>query len=770
MTTNNVDKTNSNIGKIITFGSLHLLLKLKLEQEDLKSVNFKNLKNLEDLSFLTDNEKLWNKIELVSKNELLQLLLQANKIKRNKNIISYLVFGKIEYDEKQNKFQKLIDCVLLDNGLIIKSYQVCESTVSITLKLTYKKTVKQFLIYGEEDYYDDDEEEADKNEDEEEEKQNKTERTQRDDNETSTNKDKDKNTESNGDNQDQEEEENTNDIGLFENIPKEEVKFEDFKYIYIHLNDYISGGEFSNKFTLNQIYNFLQKMKKDSNIKIIFNFGDNFAENEKYLIKFMKLSDIHIIRDRNALFNIIKKRAEREEKRREEDKKKMKDLFRTQKIRKNKTIKKIGKNTSSTSIRQNKLNQSSKEGLYYSTSISYTNHLNKSQSMKDIYLSQSQNLNQTFDKFNRRSLDKNNMYSYINELIYIINLKEKHPNYNDKMGIYLDEYKKMFIVDYKKTSFIPGLTEFDLNIYPKSNVYNSKEIQDIKNILTKNNAQYTIILYGCILSSILGNLKEGSDNYFMFYYYSRISILKILALKKNKLPKPKDKSFYLVQIDKNELKKMLKEENTKRKEDGFNNNHFQMKYKGNDSKYYPLMDKFLTSYMQSTINIDILKNKNLINENKKILYDPEYKDLYKFGGYNPLDINNQNFAKFIMRENLSKNINNKEKDYKKEFLSKKPEMKYHIPGINGIPEYIVYLNKEERKKLMKKKLPPIKKKEEKKEEVIMILNASEPERIEEKKPVLNEASNNNDFIQEEEKVDVSNYKEIKFQSTPSERK
>ena len=341
MSTNNVDKTNSSIGKIITFGSLHLLLKLKLEQEDLKSVNFKNLKNLEDLSFLTDNEKLWNKIELVSKNELLQLLLQANKIKHNKNIISYLVFGKIEYDEKQNQFQKLIDCVLLDNGLIIKSYQVCESTVSITLKLTYKKAVKKFVIYGEEDYYDDDEEEADKNEEAEEEKQNKSENSQRDDNDTSMNKDKGKSTESNGDNQDQEEEEeeNTNDIGLFENIPKEEVKFEDFKYIYIHLNDFISDGEFSNKFTLNQIYNFLQKMKKDSNIKIIINFGDNFGENEKYLIKFMKLSDIHIIRNRNALFNIIKKRVKREEKRREEEKKKMKDLFRTQKIGKNKSIK-----------------------------------------------------------------------------------------------------------------------------------------------------------------------------------------------------------------------------------------------------------------------------------------------------------------------------------------------------------------------------------------------------------------------------------------------
>ena len=52
----------------------------------------------------------------------------------------------------------------------------------------------------------------------------------------------------------------------------------------------------------------------------------------------------------------------------------------------------------------------------------------------------------------------------------------------------------------------------------------------------------------------------------------------------------------------------------------------------------------------------------------------------------------------------------------------------------------------------------------------MILNAAAPEKVEERKLVVNEGANNNDVIQEEEKVDVSNYKEINFQSTPSERK
>ena len=46
-----------------------------------------------------------------------------------------------------------------------------------------------------------------------------------------------------------------------------EIRFNDFKYLYIHFSDYISGGEFSNEFKLNQIYNFLVKIKKNTILK-----------------------------------------------------------------------------------------------------------------------------------------------------------------------------------------------------------------------------------------------------------------------------------------------------------------------------------------------------------------------------------------------------------------------------------------------------------------------------------------------------------------------
>ena len=806
MSNNYQDTKSFNIGKIITFGSLHLLFKLRLEDEDISLGKFKALKELDKLTFLTENEKLWNKIELKTNNDLLNVLLQINKIKIKKSIISYLVYDKIEYNEKQKKFQKLIDYVLLDNGLVIYSYAICNCKISINLKLSYKKYTHQYCLYGEEDFKDDDEEKSWKDDDDNngEEWENKNKhniKTKRENYETinnnnNKNKNDDNENEEDFEENEDKEEEDTNDLGLFEKMPLEEIKFEDFKYIYIHFKDYINDGEFSSEFKLHQIYNFLKKLKK-TGIKIIFNFGEDFGKNRKYIIKFLRLSDIHLFREKNALFNMLKKKYENEEKKRVIEKEKMKILFKTQKSIKTYKIKKLRKNTSMTNLRKNRVNQNTTIRDYNNdnTSLKNTVIFNESQSLKDLLNS----ISLTGERLNKSTLGKNKIYKYLKDVMYMLYFKEKHPNYNDKTGIYLDEYKKIYIVDYKKDIYMPSLVQYDLNIYPKSNIYSANEIKKLRNeYLIKHNNKYTYILYGSILSALIDNINCNSYNYFMLYYYSRISLLKLLAIEKNNLPIPKDKSFYFVHIDKNELNKMMKEETTKKKEEGFNNNHFQIKYRGNSSRYYPLMDKFLTSYMQSGVNIEILRNKNLINEKKKILYDPEYKELYKYN-FNPIDINENKLAKFIMNANLSKNLNVKEKDYKKEFLNKKPEMKYHLPGTNGVPEYIVYLNKSERKKMLKKKLPPLKKKkdeenkdeekdkksEDKENEDILPINlrvGNEEEKkellkrgsVREIKDVNNENENANDDNEKneeekkEEKINTDKYKEIKFMPTPSE--
>ena len=743
MKSNEEDK-KSNIGKIITFGSLNLTFKLALEKNDINSNTFEKLENLEDLTFLTENKKLWEKIELTTKNELLNSIIIMNKIKKKKSIVSYLFYNIIEFSDEKAKFKDLIDSVLLDNGLVvIGRYDICQCQTSINIILKYKNKKKSFNIIREKDDNDND----DEGKKDESKNENKEGSKKEEGNKESTNSNEEINQKENDEDESQkkEEEEDPNDIGDFEKIPEDEIKFNNFKYLYIQFQDYFSKGEFSNSFKSNQLYNYFYKLKKSNKIKIIINLGENIdKKNFEYIIKFMKISDIHIFRNKKLLIKALNEKQKAENEKREKEIEKLQNLLRTQRIKKPKELKR-DKNLS-----MNDMN-------FSETSRSLRRTVNKSQSFRDLPLLQTFSSLPNF----KGNLDKNNVFLYLKEKIYISNLNENHPNFNDKLGIYLDGYKSIILVDYKKMSFSPSINEYELNIIPK---YVIKEIEQIKDILEKNDKKYTNLLYGCLLSTIVDDINEDSNNYIMFYFNCNSSLIKMLNLDKYKIPPPKDKSFYIIQIDKGQYDKVLKTEIEKKQENGFNNNYYHKSYKGNETQYFPLMDKYLTSYMQSSVNIDVLQNKNMINKKKRILYDSEYKDFFKNGNLNSEELTKQKLSKFILEQNIS----NKEKDFKKEFLNKKPELNFHIPGINGIPEYIVYLNKEERKKYLKNKnIPPIKKKaKEEKKEISLIMKKNL--RVDKNKEKLKEAENK-PMLGNDNKVNTNELKEIKFNSTPLEK-
>ena len=73
-----------NIGKIIALGGLELSLNLKLDKRDIQALNIdlRNIKSLQDLLFLIDNENIWEKIYLSTKNELINTLFHMNRVKK----------------------------------------------------------------------------------------------------------------------------------------------------------------------------------------------------------------------------------------------------------------------------------------------------------------------------------------------------------------------------------------------------------------------------------------------------------------------------------------------------------------------------------------------------------------------------------------------------------------------------------------------------------------------------------------------------------------
>ena len=92
---------------------MDLIFKIEFKKDDLEKTEKSNdneteyykleeINELKDLSFLHDNEELWDKIQLKSVNEALKILLIGNKNFKKKCEVEYICFGmpKFEGDEE----------------------------------------------------------------------------------------------------------------------------------------------------------------------------------------------------------------------------------------------------------------------------------------------------------------------------------------------------------------------------------------------------------------------------------------------------------------------------------------------------------------------------------------------------------------------------------------------------------------------------------------------------------------------------------------------
>ena len=748
-----------NIGKLITFGSLNLCLTLKLEKTEIQNlkINFRHLKTINDLNFIIENEYFWERIELSSKNELLNTLFHMNKIKRVKNIVAYLVYERLQLNEEQMKFQRLLDYILLTNGVVIYYFDICKCKKNISFKIVYKNYVKKVIFLGDEEYDEEDTNLENQNSidyndsilyninntsktiDEYVKSNNNISKGKIETKETKEKEDEKIPTVEEEEEESNEDDDNEDNIGLFERLPENEVNFGEFKYIYIHFRDYILDGEFSGLFKFVEIYNFLKKIKKDSKVKIIFNFSEGLKSYWKYVIKFLKISDIHIFRKKSELLEILIKLNEKENKTRIKKNKILLDVLKARKSHYIKKIKPIrnrneSQNSSQPRLKLNKLYKISGENPdndYYLKRLE--NNVN--QSLKNIILAKSQSL--SVDNKKRVLIDKTNMFNYVHKILFSPKLNLSQEYFKNKLGIYLDDFKKIYIADYKRIKPRPDIIEYDFNIYPKSNVHKLKEIEILREILYSRYSMFSYIIYGCILSTILDDIIKGKESYYLFYFYIRVSVLKILSLLKKGTPIPTNKEFYIVELKKNELKKIISDENTKKKENGFNMNYLHKNYKLIPKKIerlkspVPKVDKFGALKMDYTLSKEIFsETNNILNETNSGTLN---NDFYT--------ITNQRFMRLTRERNINRG-----------FLTKKHEKKKSFSSFGGIPEYAVYLSKKDRRKLklIKNRLPPIKIQKKNKFE---FMNSK-----------LEQYKNEKEG-EEEEKIDISKYKEITFQPT-----
>ena len=698
-----------NIGNLLTYGSVNLTLTLELYENDFEQndIEWKNLKNLSDLNFLKENTNLWDRIKLSSTEQNMQLLLHMNKVLREKIKIKIICFRKMKYKQNQLEFKEFLNNIINLNGLYLESHSVCKCELSIQLRLRYNGKRRLFVLCGEKTPLDDD---GDEEEDDD--------RKKEEDNillEEGANYDDYQ--QDNGENENEEEvyeldeKKDDEEYNPFINLPKDINNFNDHYFIYFNFFDY-SEGIFSGSITFNHLYKYFIYLKKNSKIRIVLNMKKDISGNSEEIRDLLSVSSITIFYDKNILFHLLNKlRYEEEKIKREEEhfkhyyEKKLKEKeienFLSNEEKKEKILNNL-KNKNS--IQSPQISEDEK-------SIFTFNKTNKT--FYSLKTSKSKIMKKKENEKEKMIVIKNNKYFPPLSKVKIFNyyktgICDKDPLKlkEEKAIILLDDFYKIYIVQFNYELEKPFILDFDLKLYKKINIHNIDEVQYDKELIRQNFERYIIIFIGYLLSSLAkrGIYGPESEETSLFIgYLGACKVLKnIIALDKNEMPLPKEDYFYYPNLKKNEVDGLIEHAARKKKEFKFildcnNKNDIKLKL------YNPLLDKYVFSYLNKNSNKDFLRTKGFINKKGKILYDPVYRESLVVNKNEKKIKNEKELYKTCHEFKTKNNFKMKENECLDRYKNKNDRLNKYVIGFKKRkPEYEIYL-----KNINSNKLPLI---------------------------------------------------------------
>jgi hypothetical protein len=741
MTTKDEDDAEDDInnpkigpGEILAFGSLNLIMTLHLDHNDLKKyrLNWDDIKSLDDLKFIRKHHHFWKRVELSSNNDTLKIILNINKTSPKLIYVGYVVFKKINFKNEQIEFKKFLYGVLKKNGLFITSCDICECSINVQLILKYNKQEKIFSLVEESKgvkkseikhkkiFQEDQVSGEDKKEKKEE-------------------KEKAENKEEGGN---EENEEINNENNPFIGFSRNNINCGDFDYIYFNFNDYITG-EFKGKIKLENLFEYFQDIKIRTRTKIILNFEEEIEifrdKNKEEIFKdLLSITDIFIYYNINKLYEVLKELKEEEDQEAIDesyriqcfkfqkkilDKKKLKEKEEMwaksyqkflEKSREKKTKIENPKSLKNYLTNQGTMNKIyiTQEATYQTESYDITELINTTENnnqetventntsvnnqniklntetnFKDLMKSKSEAVGHNnllpIKPSGPKPLNKNDMFIYFKNNIFSRD-PQKKPS--EKIILVLDEFNKIYIVRCIKNNEKPIVMDCDLKLYPPMNIRNMKEILNYKKFIRSKFNEYISIFIGNLLGVLVSRGEESSqEKSLLIAYLIAVNIIKKIAeLQRFNLPLPKDKEFYYPSLNKEEMDKLLNDIDKRRKERNFI-------LDGNDIKikklkfYNPLLDKNLSSYLNSKSNKNILQSNGVIGKDGKILYDPTYRDTL---GFNSLRNKKYNF---VFNSDPNRKIKNNKNNIFNSFANK--TNKLMVGFKNKIPGYSVYINK-----------------------------------------------------------------------------
>ena len=274
---NKAKKYEDSTPNLLSIGELDLIFKIEFKKEDLEKSESKSSDNdeteyykleeineLKDLSFLQENEDLWDKFQLKAGNETINALLIGNKNNKKKCQVEYICFGRPEFKDDEEFFEEIFDHVTSKHGLNINKTPLDEGArYSIKIEMKCGKDTK---VIGSGKTIEEERKEKEDNDNEE-----------KDDEENNKNKEEKK--EQGGEEEEEEDEDyEENDAMIDKRIPKFKrsksvlcnLDPNSTKYEMVYLN-YEDFSKIPGDFKMEDMIEFLTFLKK-KNSSIFINF------------------------------------------------------------------------------------------------------------------------------------------------------------------------------------------------------------------------------------------------------------------------------------------------------------------------------------------------------------------------------------------------------------------------------------------------------------------------------------------------------------------
>jgi hypothetical protein len=488
----------------------------------------------------------------------------------------------------------------------------------------------------------------------------------------------------------------------FIELPKEINNFNDYYFVYFNYFDY-SSGPFSGNITIQHLYKYFIYLKKNSKNRIILNMMNQISDNTEEIRDLLSVSSITIFYDKNKLFHLLNKLRNEEEKIKKEQEyfrhyyeKKLKEEeiqnFYNTIDKKEKIMQDLDNKTNS---EPNQLTDDENSFFSFRKTCNRTFY--------SIKKSKSRPKNEKSKEEEKMIVIKNNKYfpplSKVDIFYYYKSgIIEKDPlkSKEEKVIIVLDDFYKIYFVQFNYYLEKPFILDFDLNLYPKINVHNIDIVQEYKIFIRQNFERYIIIFIGYLLSSLSqggsGGVGAEETSFFIGYLGACKVLRNIIDFEKNDLPLPKNDNFFYPNLNKNEVDGLIEHAAQKKKEFKFildcnNRNVIKLKL------YNPLLDKYVFSYMKKNNNKDFLKAKGFINNKGKLLYDPVYRETLNANKNEKVIKDEKELYKTCHDFKTKNNFKMKERECMNRYKNKNEKLNKFIVGFKEKrPEYKIYLD------------------------------------------------------------------------------